>query len=161
MKNSNVSVTRKQHNGTFFLESSSQFCTLEVVVKSAGEFCVLAFFGPSDNSTPFLLFMSGNPTLIKVAFPDEFSCRHATLQVKPGDTVGAIKAKLVTKYASKIEKPEEFDLLRGSQVWREDEAINAIGKDLLSIRRRSPGSPVSEGIFVCFIEMSHVNRPFP
>lgn len=99
----------------------------------------LEFVAVSDK--PLSLFMSGNPTLLKVAFPDEFSCRHATLQVKPGDTVGAIKAKLVTKYAPKTEKPDEFDICRGSQVWREDEAANSIGKEVLSIRRRAPGSP--------------------
>lgn len=78
-------------------------------------------------------------TLAKVAFPDEFLCRNAMVQVQPEDTAGTIKARLMAKYASKFGKPDDFEITYGSQILSDDSAMGMLraGKELvLCIRRK-------------------------
>lgn len=89
-------------------------------------------------------------TLANVAFPDEFVCRNALVQVQPEDTAGAIKARLMAEYSSKFGKPDEFELTCGSQILSDDSAMGMLraGKELvLCIRRKFTEAKVPQLAF--------------
>jgi len=89
-------------------------------------------------------------TVANVAFPDEFICQNALVQVQPEDTAGAIKARLMATYASTFGKPDEFEMTCGSQILSDDSAMGGIiraGKELvLCIRRKFTEAKVAPAL---------------